>query len=247
MKRYKLTIEYDGTPYHGWQKQPGLPTIQEELEKAIQAFTQEEVEVYGSGRTDAGVHAIGQVAHTDFEKDMTPYAIREAMNFYLRKKAIGIKKVVAVSEDFHARFSAQERTYVYKILCRETPLVLDKNRAWHVYKKLDLEKMRAGAYLLTGTHDFSSFRAADCQSKSPVKTIKEIRIEEDEALEGFSFHVRARSFLHHQVRNMVGALKMLGEEKWTLNDLQAALEAKDRNEGGVMAPAEGLYLASILY
>lgn len=252
MGRYKLTLEYDGTCFNGWQKQPGLPTVQETLEKAIQAFTQEEVEVYGSGRTDRGVHALGQVAHTDLSRDMAPYAVREAINHFVRDQGVIVLEVEKVPDTFHARFSAQQRIYFYKIIQRSPDLVIERHRAWHVYKPLNLDTVREAAIFLKGTHDFSSFRAGDCQAKSPIKTLDAIEIMPfhdlmSEEFQGFLFKVSAKSFLHHQVRNMVGALKMVGEGKWTPGDLKKALEAKDRDKGGVMAPAEGLYLASILY
>ena len=245
MQRYKLTLEYDGTHFNGWQKQPGLPTVQGVLESAIHAFTHEAVEVYGSGRTDAGVHALAQVAHTAFEKDMDTHAIREAINFYTRDKGVVALKVEKVDPEFHARFSAIMRSYIYKVIVRDTPLMIDKNRLWRIYTPLELASMQEAASLLVGVHDFTSFRSSDCQAKSPVKSMESARVEQEG--NRFTFHFTAKSFLHHQVRNMTGALKMVGEDKWSVEDFKRAFEAKDRNKGGVMAPAEGLYLSQIDY
>ena len=246
-QRYKIVIEYDGTDLLGWQKQLDGPSVQEYLEKAIYGFLQQTTEVYGAGRTDAGVHALAQVAHFDLESPVDEFRIREAMNAHLRtmEAPVSILDVEAVSDDFNARFSAKGRSYIYRITNRRAPLVLDKNRSWWVYVPLDVEKMREGAKFLLGNHDFSSFRAAKCQAKSPIKTLDKIDIEQNG--ENITFYVEARSFLHHQVRNMVGTLKMVGDGHLKPEDIKNILESKDRTKAGPTAPAQGLYLSKIMY
>lgn len=246
-QRYKIVIEYDGTDLLGWQKQLDGPSVQEYLEKAIYGFLQQTTEVYGAGRTDAGVHALAQVAHFDLESPVDEFRIREAMNAHLRtmEAPVSILDVEAVSDDFNARFSAKGRSYIYRITNRRAPLVLDKNRSWWVYVPLDVEKMREGAKFLLGNHDFSSFRAAKCQAKSPIKTLDKIDIEQSG--ENITFYVEARSFLHHQVRNMVGTLKMVGDGHLKPEDIKNILESKDRTKAGPTAPAQGLYLSKIMY
>ena len=246
-QRYKIVIEYDGTDLLGWQKQLDGPSVQEYLEKAIYGFLQQTTEVYGAGRTDAGVHALAQVAHFDLELPVDEFKIREAMNAHLRtmEAPVSILNVEAVDDDFNARFSAKGRSYIYRITNRRAPLVLDKNRSWWVYVPLDVEKMREGAKFLLGNHDFSSFRAAKCQAKSPIKTLDKIDIEQNG--ENITFYVEARSFLHHQVRNMVGTLKMVGDGHLKPEDIKNILESKDRTKAGPTAPAQGLYLSKIMY
>ena len=246
-QRYKIVIEYDGTDLLGWQKQLDGPSVQEYLEKAIYGFLQQTTEVYGAGRTDAGVHALEQVAHFDLESPVDEFKIREAMNAHLRtmEAPVSILNVEAVGDDFNARFSAKGRSYIYRITNRRAPLVLDKNRSWWVYVPLDVEKMREGAKFLLGNHDFSSFRAAKCQAKSPIKTLDKIDIEQNG--ENITFYVEARSFLHHQVRNMVGTLKMVGDGHLKPEDIKNILESKDRTKAGPTAPAQGLYLSKIMY
>ena len=246
-QRYKIVIEYDGTDLLGWQKQLDGPSVQEYLEKAIYGFLQQTTEVYGAGRTDAGVHALAQVAHFDLETPVDEFKIREAMNAHLRtmEAPVSILNVEAVGDDFNARFSAKGRSYIYRITNRRAPLVLDKNRSWWVYVPLDVEKMREGAKFLLGNHDFSSFRAAKCQAKSPIKTLDKIDIEQNG--ENITFYVEARSFLHHQVRNMVGTLKMVGDGHLKPEDIKNILESKDRTKAGPTAPAQGLYLSKIMY
>lgn len=246
-QRYKIVIEYDGTDLLGWQKQLDGPSVQEYLEKAIYGFLQQTTEVYGAGRTDAGVHALAQVAHFDLELPVDEFKIREAMNAHLRtmEAPVSILNVEAVGDDFNARFSAKGRSYIYRITNRRAPLVLDKNRSWWVYVPLDVEKMREGAKFLLGNHDFSSFRAAKCQAKSPIKTLDKIDIEQNG--ENITFYVEARSFLHHQVRNMVGTLKMVGDGHLKPEDIKNILESKDRTKAGPTAPAQGLYLSKIMY
>ena len=246
-QRYKIVIEYDGTDLLGWQKQLDGPSVQEYLEKAIYGFLQQTTEVYGAGRTDAGVHALAQVAHFDLELPVDEFKIREAMNAHLRtmEAPVSILNVEAVGDDFNARFSAKGRSYIYRITNRRAPLVLDKNRSWWVYVPLDVEKMREGAKFLLANHDFSSFRAAKCQAKSPIKTLDKIDIEQNG--ENITFYVEARSFLHHQVRNMVGTLKMVGDGHLKPEDIKNILESKDRTKAGPTAPAQGLYLSKIMY
>ena len=245
MPRYKITIEYDGTNYAGWQQQKDAPSIQEELQKAAFKFLAEDVVITGAGRTDAGVHALGQVAHFDTEKTLDPFKLCQAFNAHLRPQPISVLNAEIVSDDFHARFDAKKRFYVYKILNRRSRPALYTNRMWWVHPPLDVEKMRSAAQALIGKHDFSTFRAAACQAKSPIKTLDEIRIEQYG--EFIFFYFSARSFLHHQVRNIVGTLKLVGESVWTKQNVIDALEAKDRKAGGPTAAAEGLYFEKVIY
>lgn len=246
-QRYKIVIEYDGTDLLGWQKQLDGPSAQEYLEKAIDGFVQEKVEVYGAGRTDAGVHALAQVAHFDLQKDVDCFRLREAMNAHLRnmEAPVAVLEAKKVASDFHARYSATGRAYIYRITTRRAPLILEKNRSWAVVVPLDVEKMREGAKYLLGHHDFTSFRAVKCQAKSPIKTLDKLDIVQDG--ENITFFVEARSFLHHQVRNMVGTLKLVGDGHLNPQDIQNILEAKDRTKAGPTAPASGLYLSRIMY
>ena len=245
--RYKLTIEYDGTNLLGWQRQLDGPSVQQYLEEVLELLSGHHSEVAGAGRTDAGVHALGQVAHIDFDTTMEPWKIREAFNANLRQKEapVSILEVEPVSDDFHARFSAKGRCYIYRILNRRAPSVLRENRTWWVPVPLDIEAMRQGAQHLLGHHDFTSFRASVCQAKSPLKTLDklDISLQSDEII----FDVAARSFLHHQVRNMVGTLKMVGEGKLSPDDIKTILESKDRSKAGATAPACGLYLNKVIY
>ena len=245
MTRYKLVIEYDGGGFVGWQRQANGRAIQQALEEAVLAFCGETVTVQGAGRTDAGVHATGQVAHLDLATETDAATVREAVNFHLKPEPIAVLSAAAVDDDFHARFSAVERTYLYRIVNRRPPLTLDRGRAWRVAAPLDADAMAAAAQVLVGHHDFSSFRAALCQAKSPLKTLDAL----DVARKGETIEVtaRARSFLHHQVRNMVGTLKLVGEGKWSADDVARALAARDRAAGGPTAPADGLYLTAVRY
>lgn len=245
MPRYKITVEYDGTNYAGWQQQKDAPSIQEELQKAAAAFLHENVVVTGAGRTDAGVHATGQVAHFDAAKEIDPFRVCQAFNAHLRPQPVSVLDAEIVPDDFHARFSAQKRHYVYKILNRRSRPALWENRVWWVHRPLDESKMADAAQVLIGKHDFTTFRAAACQAKSPVKTLDEIRIER---YGDFVFcYFSARSFLHHQVRNIVGTLKLVGEGLWTKQDVVNALNAKDRKAGGPTADAAGLYFDRVDY
>jgi tRNA pseudouridine38-40 synthase len=245
MPRYRLLIEYDGGPFVGWQLQAGGRSVQGVITEAIAAFTDEAVTVHGAGRTDAGVHALGQVAHVDLARDWRPDRVRDALNARLRPHPVAVLAVDKVADAFHARFSAKRRQYLYRIVNRRADLALDRNRAWRVPRPLDAAAMHAAAQGLVGRHDFTTFRAADCQAKSPVKTLDRL----DVAREGdeVSVHASARSFLHHQVRSMVGSLVAVGEGKWSAQDLAAALAARSRAACGQVAPPEGLYLVGVEY
>ena len=245
MARYKLTLEYDGRGFVGWQRQDNGPSIQQALETAIERFSGESVAVTGAGRTDAGVHALGQVAHFDLAAARDADEVFGALNHHLKPAAIAVLSAEAVGGDLHARFSATDRRYRYRIVNSHAPLTLDAGRAWWVPTMLDAEAMDAAAQGLVGRHDFTSFRATQCQAKSPLKTLDMLTVtrhgDDIEIMAG------ARSFLHHQVRNMVGSLVLVGEGKWTGDDLAAALAARDRKAAGPNAPADGLYLIEVSY
>jgi tRNA pseudouridine38-40 synthase len=245
MTRYKLTIEYDGGPFCGWQRQGNGPSVQQAIEEAIDKFAQERVTVHGAGRTDAGVHALGQVAHIDLAKETDADTVRDAINFYLRPHPIAVLAAAVAPAEFHARFSAKGRAYFYRIVNRRAPLALDRGRAWHVAPLLDAEAMHAAAQHLVGHHDFTTFRSAECQADSPMKTLDAISVKRHG--DGISIAVRARSFLHNQVRIITGTLKLVGDGKWTADDVAAALAAKDRTKGGPTAPPHGLYLTRVEY
>jgi tRNA pseudouridine38-40 synthase len=245
MPRYKLLIEYDGGPYRGWQYQAEGPTVQGSIETAIEKFDGRRVTIQGAGRTDAGVHALGQVAHVDLQSDHDGGTVRDALNFYLRPEPIAILAAERVGDDFNARFSATKRHYLYRIVNRRPDLTLDLPRAWRVARPLDVAAMREGAGRLVGHHDFTTFRSTECQAKSPVKTLDQLDIE----TEGWNVNVivSARSFLHNQVRSMVGSLVHVGEGKWSPDDLAAVLAARDRTACGQVAPPQGLYLVRVDY
>jgi len=243
MPRYRLTLEYDGAPFVGWQRQDNGPSVQAALEEAIFKFSSERVTVMGAGRTDAGVHALGQVAHFDLEKEFTPDKVRDALNHFLRPDPVVVLDATVADADFHARFSATRRHYLYRILCRRAPPALEKSRVWHVVRELDAATMHQAALALVGNHDFTTFRAAECQAKSPVKTLD--RLDVSRAGEEIHINASARSFLHHQVRSMVGSLKLVGEGKWRPRDLRDALAARDRSACGPVAPPDGLYLVRV--
>ena len=245
MTRFKLTLEYDGSGFVGWQRQDNGPSIQAALEEAVTGFCGEQVTVHGAGRTDAGVHALGQVAHLDIAKRIGADKLRDALNAHLRPAPIAVLRAEPVDEDFHARFSATRRRYRYRIVNRRAPLALERGKAWFVPTTLDAAAMQGAAQALIGEHDFTSFRAAECQAKSPVKTLDRLSVTRDGEM--ISVEANARSFLHHQVRNMVGTLRLVGEGKWSAADLRAALDAKDRAAAGPTAPAEGLYLVAVDY
>ncbi len=245
MTRYKVTVEYDGGPFVGWQIQANGPSVQDALVEAIWAFSGERVEVRGAGRTDAGVHARGQVAHFDLVREMRPDQIRDAINHHLKPAPIAVLDCQPVAADFDARFSATRRAYEYLIINRRAPLTLDAGRAWRVPVPLDAEAMHDAAQALTGKHDFTTFRSVQCQARSPLKTLD--RLEVVRSGERVTIHASARSFLHHQVRSMVGSLKRVGEGKWSAADLRAALDARQRSACGPVAPACGLYLVGVGY
>lgn len=245
MPRYRLLLEYDGTPFLGWQFQAHGPSVQAAIETAIEAFAAERVTIQGAGRTDAGVHATGQVAHFDIATEHDGGTVRDALNFYLRPQPIAVLAAERVAADFNARLSAKKRHYVYRIRNRRPDLALDLRRMWRVPRPLDDRAMHAAAQRLLGHHDFTTFRSTDCQAKSPMKTLDQL----DVVRNGDEVQViaSARSFLHNQVRSMVGSLVHIGEGKWTGDDLFAALQARDRTRCGQVAPAEGLYLVKVDY
>ncbi|MBU6234217.1 MAG: tRNA pseudouridine(38-40) synthase TruA [Alphaproteobacteria bacterium] len=251
-QRWKFTVEYDGSPFYGWQRQDDVsPTIQGTIEDAIFGFCQQRITIHVAGRTDAGVHARGQVFHVDLpERDMTPFELHKAINAHLYPKRVSILSAEKVGDDFHARFSATNKLYTYRILRRSAPPALESKRLWHFRRDLDADAMREGAKYLLGTHDFTTFRDSECQAKSPVKTLDRLEIETIDLGHGateFRIHAEAKSFLHHQVRNMVGTLTLVGDGKWKPDDMKTALEAKDRTKGGPTAPPEGLYLVRVDY
>ncbi len=245
MPRYKLTLEYDGTGLVGWQRQPNGLSVQEILETAVQRYCGQAITVHGAGRTDAGVHALGQAAHLDLPKEAAPDVIRNALNQHVKPHAVTVLEATRVADTFDARRSAKGRVYRYRILNRRPPAALERGRVWHVGPHLDAQAMQEGAALLIGKHDFSSFRDSLCQARSPVKTLDVLDVsrEGDEIL----IEARARSFLHHQVRNMVGTLKLVCAGKWKVTQVAEALEARDRRAGGPTAPADGLYLVEVIY
>ncbi len=245
MPRYKLILEYDGTGFVGWQRQENGPSVQAAVEEAIFRFSSEISTVTGAGRTDAGVHAMAQAAHFDLAKEFPGEKVRDALNHFLRPSAVAVIHAAVVPGDFHARFSAVKRRYFYRILTRRAPPALDRNRVWHVVHDLDADVMHHAAQALVGRHDFTTFRSSECQAKTPLKTLDEIAVRRA----GDEIHVEtaARSFLHNQVRSMVGSLKLVGEGKWLARDLKEALDAKDRAACGPVAPPEGLYLLGVDY
>jgi tRNA pseudouridine38-40 synthase len=245
MPRYKLTIEYDGTPFSGWQIQDTAPTIQGALETAVKAISGEDVRVHGAGRTDAGVHALGQVAHCDLTKSFAPGRLRDGLNAHLRPNPIAVLSAEIVPETFEARFSAVTRHYRYRIRNTRANLALEVGRVWRVPRRLDADAMHVAAQRLLGKHDFTTFRDTECQAKSPEKTLDRLDVvREGDAIDIFT---SARSFLHSQVRSMVGSLVWVGEGRWTADDLSAALAARDRAACGPVAPPEGLYLVRVDY
>jgi tRNA pseudouridine38-40 synthase len=245
MTRWRLTIEYDGGPFMGWQRQDHGPSVQQTLEEALQRMTGEQGQFIAAGRTDAGVHALAMSAHVDVARELTPHRLREGLNALVRPNPVSVLEVEAVADDWHARFSCVGRRYLYRILNRRAPPALDAGRVWHIPMALEVEAMRAGAAHLIGRHDFTTFRSAQCQSDSPVKTLDRLDVEQA----GDEIHVTAaaRSFLHHQVRSMVGCLALVGRGQWAPDDMRKALEAKDRGALGFNAPPQGLYFVEALY
>ena len=245
MPRYAFRIEYNGQPFSGWQRQADHPSVQATVEMALRVLDPNVPAIAAAGRTDAGVHALGQVAHADMSKEWDPFRLSEALNYHLKPAPIAITSCARVDDDWHARFSAVERNYNYRIMNRRAPLVHDAGLAWRVQKPLDAVAMQAGAQYLIGKHDFTTFRSTMCQSNSPVKSIDEITVTADGPF--ISIHVRARSFLHNQVRSIVGTLERVGSGSWEALDVKAALEAKDRAACGPVAPPDGLYLSRVVY
>ena len=245
MPRYRLTIEYDGTPFAGWQRQANGRSVQEAIEDAVAAFSGERVTIGGAGRTDAGVHALAQVAHADLAKDWPADTVLNALNFHLQPEPVAVLAAERVADGFDARFSAKARHYLYRIINRRPPLTIDAGRAWRVKAPLDAEAMDAAAQHLTGTHDFTTFRNANCQAKSPLKTLDRLSVRRQS--EEIVIEASARSFLHSQVRSIAGSLRLVGDGTWTGDDLAGALAAKDRKTCGPVAPAQGLYLLRVDY
>jgi tRNA pseudouridine38-40 synthase len=243
--RFRLLSEFDGGPFMGWQRQAHGPSVQQAIEEAVRAITGEDAAVHAAGRTDAGVHALAMAAHVDVEKPITAFRLSEALNAKLRPLPVSILEAEEVADDWHARFSCIGRRYVYRIVNRRAPLTLDVGRAWQVAVPLDADAMDEAAQLLVGLHDFTTFRSAHCQSESPVKTLD--RLEVTRHGEVIEVYAAARSFLHHQVRSMVGCLQLVGRGKWTAGDLRQALEAKNRAALGYNAPPDGLYFAAAVY
>ena len=245
MTRWRLTIEYDGGPFMGWQRQGEGPSVQGQIEAATFKMTSERVAVHGAGRTDSGVHALAMSAHADIAKHFTPHRLRDGLNALVRPDPISILAVEPVADDWHARFSCLGRRYEYRILNRRAPPAVERGKVWHIPSPLDLDAMAEGAAMLVGTHDFTTFRSAQCQSKSPVKSLDRLDIVRDG--EHVRFKAAARSFLHHQVRSMVGCLAMVGRGQWSPKDIKTALEARDRAALGLNAPPEGLYFVEAIY
>lgn len=249
MPRFALKIEYDGEPFCGWQRQVDLPTVQGCLEDALRNLEPDVQLVQGAGRTDAGVHALGQVAHVDLVQEWSTERLLGAINYHIRPHPISVLEIAAVPDDFHARFSAVERSYEFRVLSRRPPLTFDHGKFWKLGYPLDLKSMQHAATYLIGKHDFTTFRSTMCQAKSPIKTLDEITIEERPYPHGTEYHffIRARSFLHNQVRSLVGTLERVGAGNWPPERVKTALEAADRSACGPVAPSEGLYLAAVKY
>ena len=245
MTRWRLTIEYDGGPFMGWQRQEHGPSVQQRLEEALEQMTGQTAQVIAAGRTDAGVHALAMSAHVDIEKELTPHRLREGLNALVRPDPISVLAVEPVADDWHARFSCTGRRYLYRILNRRAPPVLLRGKVWHLPMPLDVSAMQAGAAQLVGRHDFTTFRSAHCQSDSPVKTLDRLDVEKV----GEEIHITAaaRSFLHHQVRSMVGCLALVGRGQWQAEDIGKALAARDRAALGFNAPPDGLYFVEATY
>ena len=245
MTRWRLVLEYDGAPFMGWQRQDHGPTVQSTVEEALRSMTGEKVTVHAAGRTDAGVHALAMNAHVDIARPLTEHRLQEGLNALVRPAPVSATRVEPVADDWHARFSCTGRRYLYRILNRRAPPALYKGKVWHVTLPLDVEAMERAALHLVGRHDFTTFRSVHCQSASPVKTLDALDVE----VVGEEIRIRAaaRSFLHHQVRSMVGCLGLVGRGRWTGEDLRLALEAKDRQALGLNAPPEGLYFVEAIY
>lgn len=249
MPRYALKIEYNGAPFSGWQRQKALQTVQGSIEAALQKLEPDAPGIAAAGRTDTGVHALAQVAHCDLSKAWDPFRLSEALNFHLKPLPVSILSVALVNDDWHARFSAHERRYLFRLICRRAPLTHQAGLAWHVTHALDADAMHSAAQALIGTHDFTTFRASECQAQSPVKSIDEVTVRACPSHGGteIQFRFRARSFLHNQVRSMVGSLERVGAEAWSKERFEQALAAANRQECGPVCPPQGLYLAGVGY
>ena len=248
MQRYKCIVEYNGRSFHGWQYQENVISVQQVFESAIQKLTKVLVRAHVSGRTDAGVHALGQVVHFDLPKAYSAETVMNAVNHYLQPNPVAIIECQEVDHTFHARFSSKKRSYMYRIINRRSPLIFESGLAWGIYKQLDLELMNKAARYLLGTHDFTTFRATACQSKNAVKTLEKLDVRRSpDASDDIRVHIESRSFLQHQVRNMVGTLVMVGIRNWKPEDVKAALKARHRAAGGPTAPADGLYFVKVDY
>lgn len=250
MPRFALKIDYDGSPFCGWQRQAGgLPSVQQAVEEALSRLEPGEHRIAAAGRTDTGVHATGQVAHADLARDWDPFRLSEALNWHLKPAPVAVIGCARVPDDFHARFSALERRYLYRIVARRAPLTQERGLAWHILKSLDLAALRDGAERLQGRHDFTTFRSTLCQAKSPEKTLDEVGVSEHPYPGGVEYRLtfRARSFLHNQVRSMVGTLERVGAGAWAPEDVTAAIQARDRAACGPVAPPQGLYLTGVSY
>lgn len=249
MPRYALKIEYDGQPFSGWQRQTSAPSVQQRVEDSLARLEPNLPTIAAAGRTDARVHALGQVAHCDMVQTWEPFRLSEALNHHLKPSPIAITACAAVDDEWHARFSAIERRYLFRLIVRRAPLIHDRGHAWRVQNALNVDAMRAGAAHLIGKHDFTTFRATVCQAKSPVKSLDEISVEQREYPGGMEFRifVRARSFLHNQVRSIVGTLERVGAGAWEPDQVKAALDARDRAACGPVSPPDGLYLLSVGY
>ena len=245
MTRWRLTIEYDGGPFMGWQRQEHGPSVQQTLEKALYRMTGELATIHAAGRTDAGVHALAMSAHVEIEKTLTEHRLREGLNALVRPSPVSVLSAEHAPDDWHARFSCTGRRYLYRILNRRPPPVLDRGRVWHIAVPLDADAMARGAALLVGRHDFTTFRSAQCQSESPVKTLD--RLDVSRSGDEIRIEAAARSFLHHQVRSMVGCLALVGRGQWSAADIKSALDARDRSALGFNAPPEGLYFVEATY
>ena len=249
MPRYALRIEYDGTPFHGWQRQRDLASVQSSIEAAVRRLEPDAAAIGAAGRTDAGVHALGQVAHCDLARAWPPFRLMEALNHHLKPAPVAVTACARVADGWHARFSATRRRYLFRLLLRRAPASLESRLVWQVRRDLELAAMREGAAHLVGHHDFTTFRSTICQAKSPVKTLEKLDIEEVQGLSGreLHFHLQARSFLHNQVRSIVGTLERVGAGAWRPDDVAAALAARDRAACGPVCPPQGLYLAGVEY
>ncbi len=250
MPRYALKIEYDGKPFCGWQRQTDLPSVQGAIEAALAILEPGDHTIAAAGRTDAGVHALGQVAHCDLEKDWDPFRLSEALNYHLKPEPVAIVACAQVADDWHARFAALERRYLFRLVVRRAPLVLESGKVWQIGQPMYVPAMQEGAKRLLGRHDFTTFRSSICQANSPLRTLDGLDVETVDRLDGaqeIRFHVRARSFLHNQVRSFVGTLERVGAGTWTPDDVTAALKARDRSACGPVCPPHGLYLAHVTY